>query len=189
MLGELGKSRVASVYLLMLMGAMAIGGAIWGALAQYVGLNQSLLLAALTLVIGLLLTNRSQLELGQEADYALAQPTDKLVLATQVDHKSGPVSIEIGYRVLLAERESFLDTVYAVGQARRRNGVQNWRLYRDVTDDEHYVERFIVESWLDYLRQHTRITQADQQRELRLSGFRCDGEDTRRYIHQPRGSL
>ncbi|WP_299833297.1 MFS transporter [Pseudomonas sp.] len=183
------RARVASVYLLMLMGAMAIGGAIWGALAQYVGLSQSLLLAALTLVFGLLLTNRSQLELGQEADYALAQPTDKLVLATEVDHKSGPVSIEIGYRVVRAEREAFLDTVYAVGKARRRNGVQNWRLYRDVTDDEHYVERFIVESWLDYLRQNTRITQADQLRELRLSGFRCDGQDARRYVHQPRATF
>ncbi len=179
------RARVASVYLLMLMGAMAIGGAIWGALAQYVGLNQSLLLAALTLVLGLLLTNRSQLELGQEADYALAQPTDKLVLTPEVDHKSGPVSIEIGYRVARSERAVFLDTVYAVGKARRRNGVQNWRLYRDVTDEEHYVERFIVESWLDYLRQQARETQADQLRELRLSGFRCEGEDARRYVHQP----
>jgi len=180
------RARVASVYLLMLMGAMAIGGAIWGALAQYIGLKHSLLLAALTLVLGLLLTRKGKLELGQEADYAMvAQPTDKLMIPEQLDPGPGPVSIEIAYRVEDADLHVFLNAAYAVGQSRRRNGAKNWRLYNNLDDSGHYVERFIVESWLDYLRQESRITRADELQEARLSFFRCEGGSTRRYIHQP----
>lgn len=180
------RARVASVYLLTLMGAMAIGGAIWGALAQYLGLQQSLLLAALTLVLGLLLTRKGKLELGQEADYAMVfQPTDGLLVPEQLNPGRGPVSIEIAYTVAPGDRPDFLDVAYAVGQARRRNGATNWRLYHDLDESGHYVERFIVESWLDYLRHESRITRADQLQEARLSLYRCDGQAARRYIHQP----
>lgn len=183
------RARVASMYLLTLMGAMAIGGAIWGALAQYLGLQQSLLLAALTLVLGLLLTRKGKLELGQEADYAMVfQPTDRLLVPEQLNPGPGPVSIEIAYQVVVTDRADFLDAAYAVGRARRRNGAKNWRLYHDLDESGHYVERFIVESWLDYLRHESRITRADQLQQARLSQYRCDGQETRRYIHQPPAS-
>ncbi|SDG56997.1 MFS transporter [Pseudomonas abietaniphila] len=180
------RARVASVYLLMLMGAMAIGGAIWGTLAEYLGLQNSLVLAAVTLGVGLILTRSGRLELGQEADYASAiQPTDRLLVPEQLNPGPGPVSIELAYRVAPEDRANFIAVAYAVGQSRRRNGAKNWRLYHDLDEDGHYVERFIVESWLDYLRQQSRTTQADQLLEARLSGMRCDAQISRRYIHQP----
>lgn len=180
------RARVASVYLLMLMGAMAIGGGIWGALAEHLGLQQSLMLAALTLVLSLLLTRNGRLELGQEADYAAAiQPTDRLLVPEQLNPGPGPVSIELAYRVAVDERAYFIEIAYAVGKSRRRNGAKNWRLYHDLDEDGHYVERFIVESWLDYLRQQSRVTQADHALENRLSGFRSDAQVSRRYIYQP----
>ncbi|MGH8416916.1 MAG: MFS transporter [Pseudomonas sp.] len=184
------RARVASVYLLMLMGAMAIGGGIWGALAEYLGLRQSLLLAALTLVLGLMLTRNGRLELGQEADYASAiQPTDRLLVPEQLNPGPGPVSIELAYRVAPVDRTRFIKIAYAVGQSRRRNGATNWRLYHDLDENGHYVERFIVDSWLDYLRQESRITQADQLLESTLSQYRCDAQVSRRYIHQPQSGL
>ncbi|WP_296261268.1 MULTISPECIES: MFS transporter [unclassified Pseudomonas] len=180
------RARVASMYLLMLMGAMAIGGAIWGALAQYFGLQHSLMLAALTLVLGLLLTRNGKLALGQEADYAMViQPTDRLLLPQESIPGAGPVSIELAYRVVPADRAHFIEIAYAVGQSRRRNGAKNWRLYHDLDEHDHFVERFIVESWLDYLRQESRITQADHALEASLSLYRCGARPQRRYIHQP----
>jgi hypothetical protein len=74
--------------------------------------------------------------------------------------------------------------VYAVGQSRRRNGAQNWRLYRDLAETDHYVERFIVESWLDYLRQQERVTLADESLERSLSRYRLESLEPRRYIYQ-----
>ncbi|MNF97521.1 hypothetical protein D3C84_803530 [compost metagenome] len=84
----------------------------------------------------------------------------------------------------VAEREAFLRTVYAVGLARRRNGAQNWRLYRDLAETDHYVERFIVESWLDYLRQCGRLTQNDEVQEVALMRFRDVRREIKRYIYQ-----
>ncbi|QCG68137.1 MFS transporter [Pseudomonas veronii] len=178
------RARVASVYLLMYMGAMAIGGAVWGALAQYLGLSQSLIISALAIVLGLYVTRTGQLVLGQEADFAQAQQTDKLLLAGDVAHSDGPVSVEISYRVPAQECTLFLNSVYSVGQSRRRNGAQNWRLYRDLSATDHYVERFIVESWLDYLRQCSRVTQGDESGEQLLARFRCQQRSVRRYIYQ-----
>lgn len=179
------RARVASVYLLMLMGAMALGGAIWGVLAQYLGLQYTLLLSAASILLGLLLTRNGPIEMGREADFADAQQTDKPLLSVPVAHEEGPVSVEISYEVQSAERSDFLDIVYAVGKARRRNGAQNWRLYRDIGGADHYVERFIVASWLDYLRQQARLTLADQSAETRLQRYRCEARAPRRYLYQP----
>lgn len=179
------RARVASVYLLVLMGSMAVGGVLWGALAQYLGLEDSLLLSAASLLLGLLLTRGETIAMGQEADFADAQQTDKLVLAGEVSHGEGPVCVEISYRVGDGEGKEFLRIVYAVGLSRRRNGAQNWRLYRDLGETDHYVERFIVESWLDYLRQQERVTLADESLERSLSRFRFEPLAPRRYVYQP----
>ncbi len=178
------RARVASVYLLVLMGSMALGGALWGVLAQYLGLGNSLLLSASSILLGLLLTRRGEIVMGREADFADAQQTDKLVLAAEVAHDDGPVCIEVSYRVVAAERDAFLRAVYAIGQTRRRNGARNWRLYRDVEETDHYIERFIVESWLDYLRQRGRLTQNDEAQELALVRFRDERREIKRYIYQ-----
>lgn len=178
------RARVASVYLLVLMGSMAVGGVLWGALAQYFGLENSLLLSAASILLGVLLTRGGTIAMGQEADFADAQQTDKLVLAGEVSHGDGPVCVEISYRVGADERDDFLRIVYAVGQSRRRNGAQNWRLYRDLGETDHYVERFIVESWLDYLRQPERVTLNDEFLERSLSRFRFEPLTPRRYIYQ-----
>lgn len=78
-----------------------------------------------------------------------------------------------------------LIAVYAVGKARRRNGAQNWCLYRDMADPQLYNERFIVESWLEYLRQQMRVTQADHAQECLIERFRRENLQTRRLIYQP----
>jgi len=38
----------------------------------------------------------------------------------------------------------------------------NWGLLRDVAEAGHYTEIFVVESWLEHLRQHERVTVADR---------------------------
>src|SRR5690606_30443394 len=63
------RARVASVYLLMYMGAMALGGAVWGVLAEHLGTTGSLLISAAAIVLGLLLTRNGIFVLGSEADY------------------------------------------------------------------------------------------------------------------------
>ena len=179
------RARVASVYLLMYMGAMALGGAVWGFLAEHLGTTGSLLISAAAIVLGLLLTRNGIFVLGSEADYRSVSQTDKLVIAGEVSHSDGPVSVEICYRAGAENQTEFIRAAYAVGKARRRNGARNWRLYRDLADSERFVERFIVESWLDYLRQRARVTHSDQALEVALKHYLVDaGTATKRYIYQ-----
>ncbi|MCC4262477.1 MULTISPECIES: MFS transporter [Pseudomonadaceae] len=179
------RARVASVYLLMYMGAMALGGFLWGVVAEVAGLQMSLLVSSVAMLAGLWVTRRGVFVLGSEADYRVIAQADKVMVATAVAHSDGPVSVETVYRAVPSMRADFLRIAYAVGKSRRRNGARNWRLYRDLADPDRYVERFIVESWLDYLRQRERVTQADRQIELGLSGYIDPGVvSTRRYISQ-----
>ena len=49
------------------------------------------------------------------------------------------------------------------------------RLYRDLGDPTRYVERFIVSSWADYLRQRDRAIVADQPLEARVRAYQAEG--------------
>ena len=42
-----------------------------------------------------------------------------------------------------------------------RDGAIHWDLFQDVGDRERLVEVFLVESWVDHLRQHERVTDED----------------------------
>ena len=52
--------------------------------------------------------------------------------------------------------------MHALRRARRRTGALAWGLFEDAADRGRYVEYFIVESWLDHLRQHERVTISDR---------------------------
>ena len=55
---------------------------------------------------------------------------------------------------------AFLDTISRMKAPRRRDGATFWRVYKDLGEPSRYVERFIVESWADYLHQRARATVA-----------------------------
>lgn len=45
---------------------------------------------------------------------------------------------------------------------RRRDGAFMWELFNDIEHLDRMVECFMVESWLEHLRQHERVTVADR---------------------------
>jgi MFS family permease len=55
------RARALSMYLLVLQGGMAIGSAAWGALATKIGIPNTMLCSALTLILGLLTVRRYRL--------------------------------------------------------------------------------------------------------------------------------
>src|SRR3546814_265737 len=52
------------------LGRAVIGGVLWGALAEYIGLNNALIISAATSLLGLPITRNGPIELGNEADFA-----------------------------------------------------------------------------------------------------------------------
>ena len=170
------RARAVAMHTLCALGAFAIGSAFWGALSDLAGLSFALTVAAICMAIGPLMARRFPLRMGETGEVTPATPWEDLFLSHEPDPEAGPIAVEMGYRILPANAEDFLDAISQLRAPRRRDGATFWRIYRDLSDPSRYVERFIVTSWADYLHQRARATLADQQIEAHLRTFLIEGE-------------
>src|SRR5207249_3404107 len=74
----------------------------------------------------------------------------------------GPVRVEVEYRIDPAQADAFALAIRDLEPIRRRDGAVNWAVYQDPGQKGRYVESFIVESWVEHLRQHERVTLSDR---------------------------
>lgn len=65
----------------------------------------------------------------------------------------------------------------------RRDGGSRWGVYYDTEHSTRYLETFIVESWAEHLRQHTRLTQADRELEEQLHRFERMPNKVRHFLY------
>jgi hypothetical protein len=84
------------------------------------------------------------------------------VLSQNVEGDRGPVLTTVEYRIDVEDRDAFLVDIRALGQQRLRNGAFGWNVFEDATQDDRFVETFYSASWLEHLRHHERVTQADK---------------------------
>jgi hypothetical protein len=62
---------------------------------------------------------------------------------------------------------------------RRRDGAVSWGLFHDAADPQRYVESFVVESWIEHLRQHQRATASDFEASNRVRAYHLGSEPPR----------
>jgi MFS family permease len=170
------RSRTIALSMLASQGFMAGGAALWGVIASHGGTDLALGLASGLMVVLLIWARRHPVGFGQESDVTLSPTEIQPALSSPVPPEAGPVAVEIRYRIDPRQREAFLQASERVGKLRRRNGARIWRMYRDLADEALFVERFIVDSWVDYQRQLARSTVADHEQEERVRTFLQDGE-------------
>jgi MFS family permease len=170
------RSRTIALSMLASQGFMAGGAALWGVVASHYGSDLALALASGLMVILLIWVRRYPVVLGHESDITLSPVEVVPPLSGPVPPEAGPVAVEIRYRIDPRRREAFLQASEPVGKLRRRNGARVWRLYRDLADESVYVERFIVDSWVDYQRQMARSTVTDHEQEERVKSFLQPGD-------------
>jgi hypothetical protein len=126
----------------------------WGVLAGVAGLRATFVLVGLALVVA-----------GASGVRALRLPQTSLDLsrtpfwpepATGPDSDSGtgPVLVEVQWRVPEQNTEKFVDAMRHVSRSRKRTGATLWGLFRDVSEPSVYVETFTVATWHEHLRQH-----------------------------------
>ena len=60
------------------------------------------------------------------------------------------------------DREAFLEAIAKLEPERRRDGAYRWGVFEDAADEGRMLETFLVESWMEHLRQHERVTNADR---------------------------
>jgi MFS family permease len=156
------KARALSIYLMAVFGGMAGGSWLWGALAEQIGLSQSLGVAAAAMCGSVLLSFVVPLSDTSMADVQPATPLAEPHVAIELDDEAGPVLVRVEYRVAADKVHDFAEAMRAVRRVRRRDGATRWGLYQDVEDAERWVEVFLVDTWVEHLRQHARGTRADR---------------------------
>ncbi|MCK1700400.1 MFS transporter [Bradyrhizobium sp. 146] len=171
-------------------GGLAIGSWGWGRLTDAVGVDITLLIsAALMLLLPLLgrwLCMPPITERGEGAEM-LADPKVQLPLT----YRSGPLVVELEYRVALQNARAFHNVMQDVQFYRQRNGAYGWSIARDIADPELWTERYHCPTWLDYLRQRNRWTQSERALDEQATAFHIGPEPVRirRMLERPFGSV
>ena len=172
------RSRAVAMHMVAALGAFAMGSAFWGAASDILGLTPTLCVAAALMGVGLLLARPMPLRMGALHEVTPATPWDELFIEAEPLPEAGPVAVEIGYRITPGTDAAFLESISRLKAPRRRDGATFWRVYKDLGQPSRYVERFIVESWADYLHQRARATVADQTLETEVRAFLAPGQTT-----------
>jgi MFS family permease len=152
-------ARALSIYLLAFSGSMAVGSAVWGALATRVGSPWSLTTAAVGLMLTAPLLARFRLPAleGRDLSPTKFSPAPRFDLSAD----RGPVMVTVRYEIADADREAFLKLMRKMELARRRSGAVGWAVYEDPTQPQLMLEVFVVDSWVEHLRQHERGTRSE----------------------------
>ena len=117
----------------------------------------------------LILNRRVRVRLGNDADVMPGAQLPDLGLAVPPLPDDGPVLIQVEYRIAPENVAEFLHAIHAIERTRRRNGADDWRVFRDIAEQDCFVERYIISSWAEYVRQRSRMTVSDRQLQERVA--------------------
>ncbi|SPP98083.1 MFS transporter [Bradyrhizobium vignae] len=171
-------------------GGIAVCSWGWGHLTDAAGVETALLvsagLMAASPLIGLWLRMPRINARSQDAEM-LADPEVRLALTG----RSGPLVVEIEYRVAQENARAFHNVMQEVQLSRKRNGGYGWSIARDIADPELWAERYHCPTWLEYLRHRNRSTQSERAMEQRAMAFHIGPNPVRvrRMLERPFGSV
>jgi MFS family permease len=172
-------------------GGIAVGSWGWGHLTDLAGVETALLVSAglmlVSPVLGIWLRMPRVGARNEDATELLADPEVQLSLTG----RSGPLVVEIEYRVAQDNARAFHNVMQEVQLSRQRNGAYGWSIARDIGDPELWTERYHCPTWLDYLRQRNRATQSERGLHQRAIDFHLGPEPirVRRMLERPFGSV
>jgi MFS family permease len=153
------RARGMSMYQMAIMGASALGAALWGQVATLASVPLALCVAAATGVISIVATNRWMPHQAIEEDLTPAryfQPPE-----ADEPPATGHVMVTIEYRIDPARADEFRALMLESRRSRLSHGALSWELLRDLGEPGRFVEQIVDPSWNDHLRRFERITAAD----------------------------
>jgi predicted MFS family arabinose efflux permease len=156
------RARGLALYTTVFFGCLTLGSAAWGEVAAHVGLPLAHFLAAAGAVAAIPLTWRWRLQTAAGFDLTPSMHWPAPVTTQVIEHDRGPVLVTVEYLIRPQDREDFLDAVSRLEHERRRDGAYRWGVFEDAAEEGRMLETFLVDSWLEHLRQHERVTNADR---------------------------
>jgi hypothetical protein len=111
------------------------------------------------------------LPVGQVGDFDPSRHWPEVTFPPTMDIERGPVVVTVEYWIDPARAEEFARAIQPLRLARLRDGAVRWDLFQDAAHSGRCVEMFLVESIVDHLRQHERVTEADQKIQEYVQSF------------------
>jgi len=168
------RGRVLALFTLVLLGGLAVGSAAWGIVASRINLGYALDIAAAGLLLGLVVRFRYRLIGSEELVLTPWVHWPEPVSVVEPEPDRGPVLVTLEYRIDPERAREFRRAMREIRRIRRRDGAFRWGLYSDPATPGRFVETYLVESWGEHLRQHTRVTEADRKIEELVLSFNLD---------------
>lgn len=184
-------ARALSLFSSALTGGIAVGAIIWGRIASQWGVAHALQISGMSLFVTLFAGLALPLPKASHDEHQPVEIGSDPETALGLNLRSGPMAIEVDYRVDPANARRFYDAMRAIRKVRLRNGGFGWSLARDVADPFLWTERYECPTWGDYLRVRDRFTQADRDAQGMVDGLlESDSAKTvRRRLVRPFGSV
>lgn len=153
------RARGMSIYQMSIMGASALGAALWGQVATVSSVATSLLVAAASGGAAMMLAHARLADRSLEEDLS---PSGEFRLP-DVAAPPGPGRVEmtVEYCIDPGRAAEFRALMQESRRSRLRQGALAWELVRDTCQSGRYVERIVDESWTEHLRRLSRITTSD----------------------------
>nr|RAV93358.1 MFS transporter [Aerococcus mictus] len=156
------RGRGLAIYVTVFFGAMTAGSLVWGEVASRTDLAMAHFIAAAGILLAIPLSWRWKLQTGAGIDLTPSLQWAAPVVSQAVDNDRGPALVTVEYRIVAEHRAAFLKAIERLEHERRRDGAYAWGIFEDTAEPGLFLETFLVESWLEHLRQHQRVTNADR---------------------------
>jgi len=153
------RARGMSMYQMSIMGASALGAALWGQIATMTSIAVGLLVAAVSGTVAMLLAQRRIVDLSIEED--LTPSREFKVPVPHAPPGAGNVVVTIEYLIDPARSDGFHALMQESRRSRLRQGALEWELLRDIGHPGRYLEQITDESWTEHLRRFDRVTASD----------------------------
>jgi len=170
-LPEWVRGRGLALFVAVFSGTMALGSAAWGEIARLGGLSLAHYIAAAGILLTIPVAKRWKLQAGAGFDLTPSMHWPVPFTAVQVQDDAGPVLVTVEYLIDPKDREGFLTAVDRLARERRRDGAYAWGVFEDKAALGRFMETFLVESWLEHIRQHARVTKADRELQEQVHRF------------------
>lgn len=182
--------RVVAGFQTATSGGVALGSWFWGHVAETHGVTNALLASAVTVALTALLGRWLPMPDAESSDHERVE-LDAPQVALPLTGRSGPIVLEIEYRVAAEEARIFYGVMQQIQHTRHRNGGYQWSIARDIADPELWTERYHCPTWHDYLRMRDRYTAEDMVLQERAEGFHRGPGPARilRRLERPFGSV
>ncbi len=167
--------RGLAIFLTIYFGAMTVGSALWGKIANVEGLPLALFIAAAGSFAAMIVTWPWKLQTGAARDLTPSMHWRAPVFVQRVEDDSGPILLTLEYRIDPKDTVPFLVVLHDIGLERKRDGAFAWGAFEDVRDEGRIVETFLVRSLGELKHLRARVTVADRMIE----------EKARRYLLAP----